>query len=74
MKTFIERWRPPVAGLVVAVGAGALCSWLRTPLPWMIGPLFSVAPPGTLAKKAVRASTAASFDSTQPQMTPLASA
>ena len=43
MKTFVERWRPPVAGLVVAIAAGAICSWLRTPLPWMIGPLFSVA-------------------------------
>jgi membrane AbrB-like protein len=38
-----KHWRGPIAGLVVAVGAGALCDWLRTPLPWMIGPLFAVA-------------------------------
>ncbi len=29
--------------LVLAIAAGALCQWLRTPLPWMIGPLFAVA-------------------------------
>ncbi|MEP7084408.1 MAG: AbrB family transcriptional regulator, partial [Betaproteobacteria bacterium] len=38
-----RAWTSPLAGLVLAVGAGALCSWLRTPLPWMIGPLFAVA-------------------------------
>ena len=28
---------------MVAIAAGALCSWLKTPLPWMVGPLFAVA-------------------------------
>ena len=42
LKRFPERWRAPLAGLVVALAAGFICSWLRTPLPWMIGPLFAV--------------------------------
>lgn len=29
--------------LAIAVPAGALCAWLRTPLPWMIGPLVACA-------------------------------
>lgn len=33
-----------VAGaLAVCVASGALCAWLRTPLPWMIGPLAGMA-------------------------------
>jgi uncharacterized protein len=33
-----------IAGaLAVCVGSGALCAWLRTPLPWMIGPLAGMA-------------------------------
>ena len=36
-------WKGPLAGLLLALGAGALCAWLRTPLPWMIGPLFALA-------------------------------
>lgn len=43
MKAPPERWRAPLAGLAVAVCGGTLCAWLRTPLPWMIGPLFAVA-------------------------------
>lgn len=37
--------RPPaIAGaLAVCVASGALCAWLRTPLPWMIGPLAGMA-------------------------------
>lgn len=41
--------RPPDAalraalGLVVALAAGALCAWLRTPIPWMLGPLLAMA-------------------------------
>jgi len=38
-----HRWAPPLAGLLLAVLAGLLCAWLRTPLPWMIGPLFALA-------------------------------
>ena len=29
--------------LAAGVAAGLLCSWLGTPLPWMIGPLFAMA-------------------------------
>jgi len=33
-----------IAGaLAVCVAGGALCAWLRTPLPWMIGPLVAMA-------------------------------
>ena len=33
-----------IAGaLVVCVAGGALCAWLATPLPWMIGPLVAMA-------------------------------
>ena len=38
-----HAWRGPLLGLLLAIGAGFLCAWLRTPLPWMIGPLFAVA-------------------------------
>ncbi len=34
------RW---LAGLVVAVSAGAICSAIGTPIPWMLGPLFAIA-------------------------------
>ena len=30
-------------GLAVSLAGGALCAWLRTPLPWMIGPLLAMA-------------------------------
>lgn len=30
-------------GLAVCLAGGALCAWLRTPLPWMIGPLAAMA-------------------------------
>jgi membrane AbrB-like protein len=36
-------WKPPAAGLLLAVGAGFACAWVHTPLPWMIGPLFAIA-------------------------------
>jgi len=33
-----------IAGALAACGAGgALCAWLKTPLPWMIGPLVAMA-------------------------------
>lgn len=32
-----------VLTLLLALGAAWLCVWLRTPLPWMIGPLLAVA-------------------------------
>jgi uncharacterized protein len=38
-----RTWVGPLGGLLLAVGAGSLCAWAHTPLPWMIGPLFAVA-------------------------------
>ncbi|MFY7906349.1 MAG: AbrB family transcriptional regulator [Burkholderiaceae bacterium] len=35
-------WRT-VGTLLVAVAAAWLCEWLRTPIPWMMGPLVAVA-------------------------------
>jgi len=37
-----SRWPKILMGLAVAAAAGFLFSWLRTPLPWMIGPLVSL--------------------------------
>ena len=37
------RVLPYAGGLVVAVAAGALFAWLRTPIPWMLGPLVAFA-------------------------------
>jgi membrane AbrB-like protein len=31
------------AGLALALVAGASCAWLKTPIPWMLGPLFALA-------------------------------
>jgi membrane AbrB-like protein len=39
----LEKWTAPLGGLALAVVAGFACAWARTPLPWMIGPLFAVA-------------------------------
>jgi uncharacterized protein len=30
-------------GLAVSASGGAICAWLKTPLPWMIGPLLGMA-------------------------------
>lgn len=38
-----SAWVGLTGGLLLAIGAGSLCAWLRTPLPWMLGPLFAVA-------------------------------
>jgi hypothetical protein len=35
--------RPVGLALLLGLVAGALFSWLGTPLPWMIGPLFATA-------------------------------
>ena len=40
MLSSAARW---ALTLAIAAAAGALCAWLRTPIPWMLGPLFSVA-------------------------------
>jgi uncharacterized protein len=37
------RVLPYAGGLVVALAAGALCAWLGTPIPWMLGPLVAFA-------------------------------
>jgi hypothetical protein len=36
----VARW---VAALAVAAAAGYVCVLLRTPIPWMLGPLFAIA-------------------------------
>lgn len=43
MSSFLSRWRPIAQTLLLALAAALLCEWLGTPLPWMIGPLLSVA-------------------------------
>lgn len=37
------KLRPALLALALAGAAGALCQWLRTPLPWLLGPLIAVA-------------------------------
>ena len=39
-KARLVRW---AATLAIGALAGYACAWLRTPIPWMIGPLFSIA-------------------------------
>ena len=43
MKAPRDTWINPVAALVLCTASGALFAWLRTPLPWMIGPLLVMA-------------------------------
>ena len=38
--SLVARW---TAALAVGAGAGYVCMLLRTPIPWMLGPLFTVA-------------------------------
>jgi uncharacterized protein len=38
-----SRGKRIVAALVICTAAGALFEWLRSPLPWMIGPLVAMA-------------------------------
>ncbi|NMM26973.1 MAG: AbrB family transcriptional regulator [Glaciimonas sp.] len=35
--------RPFLRALLIALGAASLCLWLKTPLPWMIGPIIATA-------------------------------
>ena len=37
------RWRAFAAALAAGLLGAAICLWLHTPLPWMIGPLFATA-------------------------------
>ena len=43
MKAARDTWVNPVAALALCAAGGALFAWLRTPLPWMIGPLLAMA-------------------------------
>jgi hypothetical protein len=38
-----RAWRDGLVGLALGIGAGWLCASLRTPIPWMLGPLFALA-------------------------------
>jgi membrane AbrB-like protein len=38
-----DSWINPVLALALCAAGGALCTWLKTPLPWMIGPLLAMA-------------------------------
>jgi len=38
-----DSWVNPALALLLCAAAGALCAWLRIPLPWMIGPLLAMA-------------------------------
>lgn len=43
MQSMLSQWRPVLLTLLLGLAAALLCEWLRTPLPWMIGPLLAVA-------------------------------
>ena len=43
MKAARDTLLNPLLSLALCVTAGALFSWLKTPLPWMIGPLLTMA-------------------------------
>ena len=43
MKAARDTWVNPVVALTLCAVAGALFAWLRTPLPWMLGPLVAMA-------------------------------
>jgi membrane AbrB-like protein len=43
MRAARESWINPALALLLCAGTGALCAWLRLPLPWMIGPLAAMA-------------------------------
>lgn len=43
MKAARDTWINPAVALSLCAAAGALFAWLRTPLPWMLGPLLAMA-------------------------------
>ena len=43
MKAARDSWINPVLALALCAAGGALCAWLKTPIPWMIGPLLAMA-------------------------------
>ena len=44
-------WPRVLLTLLLALAAALLCVWLRTPIPWMIGPLLATALGGALGKQ-----------------------
>src|SRR5688500_2255264 len=43
MKAARDTWVNPVVACALCAAAGVLFAWLRTPLPWMLGPLVVMA-------------------------------
>jgi membrane AbrB-like protein len=43
MKAARDTWVNPVVALALCASGGATFAWLKTPLPWMIGPLLVMA-------------------------------
>ena len=43
MRPARDSWINPVLALLLCTGAGAAFAWLKTPLPWMLGPLAAMA-------------------------------
>lgn len=43
IRIMFRRVAPSLGGLLVSAIGGAICVWLKTPLPWMIGPLVGMA-------------------------------
>jgi membrane AbrB-like protein len=43
IRIMFRRVAPSLGGLIVSAIGGAICVWLKTPLPWMIGPLVGMA-------------------------------
>ena len=43
MHRFETRWRQFLLSALLALSAALCCVWLKTPLPWMIGPLVATA-------------------------------
>jgi hypothetical protein len=43
MRAWLHSLQPPAGALAIALAAAVLCDALRTPLPWMIGPMVAIA-------------------------------
>jgi len=43
VKAARDSWVNPALALAMCAAAGALFAWLRTPLPWLLGPLLAMA-------------------------------
>jgi len=42
MASYRDRLIHPIRGLLLCLAGGFFCSWIQTPLPWMIGPLLAM--------------------------------